>query len=1296
MNSQAPILMSAETAWPRRPTPRKTPYTSPQSGDQGVPEASTSVGPTSLSLSSFYDNENFNDYKDSSTKLSPRETPRWKQNLDPTSRLDPQKIARIAQAFGVNLSLPQSRSLDSRSSFLSSLALPSTSSGRHSQQRSVSASSSLLTTHSVGSISRAPSPLLSPAKSAVYVTSSPRRVVLKPKHLVCVSPPANLKSRYPQALLLLQPTYKAQLEIIAREYRLPTTVGLVLFLVINTLPLEEYASIEGMNQAKKHKPKKTKMRIGQDTWVSLWGDVFDSSSAYHHQGSDGNATASPESVTRSLPASHLTPLTAVHSHNHSLETLSPTYSASHASSSNVPPGYSHTIDHIPPFSRLSPSQTNNPYPQLGSPGRSLLHRSPSSLSPASLTKRKRPPISLSRQPANHTPTPASDPLASTSLNQTFQAAQPLSATHFLAPPVGEDSGWTPNLKPPELRIVGSLEFGIDGDRAGEWWDAWIKKKGISVDVREEGVDSEDDEEPVASSEKGVQTTLSKFSGVDSQDKEHSSFGDSFDADDGYAQLEDEDESKHEEERGGEIDDLLEGMLPSDELEWIHLRDSRNPSSAFGKGRGDLPLSAKDLSFPLSSSFDNLSAPFDRADSDEDETDEFTLNAREVNSMLAAHPNHPISVGFNPVSSSSDAREVSAPRRLKNTNLTLDLDSNTSAFTTLLNPTTSPHVASSVLGSSTRSNLDNSHPKALGDGSEQTLSPTSDASAVELAYLKRRAVAKSVGTEGSLTTETMDSVQTSPFGTGDDEYEVGNRGSALLMHDKLNDLENILRSLSPRDLSVPSRSHALFTSLAGQKDQALLFPARIDASDPMDRMAQSVKLDSSVMIHPPGNGVSHDLPSGSSSIQSINGNEKDSSSTPISPTVSTINHDSLFNGSLLSTRNTSFPAQLPRASSHRSLEDTDTLSVKSRHSDRLWAFPREKGSPMHSSHDLLAEKVFDLNEHAGSSETSSSPLPSPQRPRMSSSKSSKGFRGFRWVRSSEDASPPLPAEISALIMVRPDMPVGSNTFPLSGATTDLNDHYRYGESSSPLVNQFGQRMDITPDMSSSGFGEPIALPSPTSPKDGRGSAGHSSRKRFKAPFSPGHLFGSKSHKHRPPMEISAPELISIYNQTSNGPPGMTAFHHRSRSEHEVSQRMSGSSSMQALQRQQQQHPGKFSFTSPPTSPNSISSPSSPRTVRRKPVPGMPSASPSIASLSQQMHRMSSASEESAFSPRLGTSTGSGIEPFTLAPPLPDSPLKTMGLSAQMEEADQKGRIVGLGFTRPPYVTNPGLDEPEGLA
>lgn len=380
-----------------------------------------------------------------------------------------------------------------------------------------------------------------------------------------------------------------------------------------------------------------------------------------------------------------------------------------------------------------------------------------------------------------------------------------------------------------MRIVGTVEFDVDTSRGGEWYGTWLKggRRGVErvglVEV-ESTREVEEVVEVVGEEEKGA----SSQSDYDDDEEEISDGGS------GYVPLSDDEEEEREETLTRETseeprfdemeevsssrqdqdqEDPLGDVFPSDEQEWNDLRASREEeddeqqqqqqqglgirSSRGGGGRDSLLL--------LSGG--ELSRGLDRNEF-EDEEEEVDLDRKEIEDLLARHPPAP---GFGGESSPTSPKDLSSstPSTRRNTTTTTTSSSRPSRLT-LASPIsleTNPNHFLPVLTTSPTASEANSHShssfqRALGSGplddnNGNLPSPTSEFSG-GLAYLRDGSMDESSErSERDSIEGGMSAAMEGAFGIGehgemqmlkDEEEEEGNRGSAFLMHESLNDLE----------------------------------------------------------------------------------------------------------------------------------------------------------------------------------------------------------------------------------------------------------------------------------------------------------------------------------------------------------------------------------------------------------------------------------------------------------------------------------------------------------------------------
>lgn len=408
------------------------------------------------------------------------------------TRLDPVRLRGIASAFGMAISLPPAKtpaaaaaaSSPSPVSHPSSLSLiPPTSASTHSRGGTSSTSSA---SSSVSSYPPATPFATASSLDAPVTASGPTRSSTS-GHLLSVQAPPYLSPS--PVLLPLLPSLKAQIAAIAREFSLPSTVGLVLFIVY------ENGAGEG--------------RLGEGVWEILWRDYVHgnqmpiASAGLTNSTSDDGRPLDPSSSPSPSPTTSQAPLQR----------------SRYGSEPPMPvsqPGAG------PSVTRYPTSQ-----PRQIEPSESLLSRTPSTLTPASLRARKklarlsaeggqtrssgskstpkrsskatlmladdaaRPSLSkegLGRED-DVAPTPSS-PRTSPLTRQIRRVGQrvpsspfPASSSYFAASPIKayhrRPAGQMGPSTGRAISIVGTLEWDVDERGSSQWYDRWLTRKAVA-------------------------------------------------------------------------------------------------------------------------------------------------------------------------------------------------------------------------------------------------------------------------------------------------------------------------------------------------------------------------------------------------------------------------------------------------------------------------------------------------------------------------------------------------------------------------------------------------------------------------------------------------------------------------------------------------------------------------------------------------------------------------------------------------------------------------------------------------
>lgn len=621
--------MSAAEAWPRRPPGTRTrPDRSPtlNGGDSSSaggesPFPSPALGSASspaLAAGGAFGPRLDLPEPSSSRPAKPDEERKEVRYRHEGTRLDPGKLRGIASAFGMAMpakppaaSSPSSVSHPASSSSL----IPPTSASTHSRGGSSTTSSASSSVSSFPPPSPLPvSPFAGASSSGAPTTGPGPTRTTGSGHLLSVQAPPYLASS--PVLLPLLPSLKAQLAAIAREFGLPSTVGLVLFLVY------ENGAGEG--------------RLGEGVWEILWRDFLHRGP--HSGGAIEMASAMSDDGRPLDPSS----------------SPSPSPATSHASLQR--PRYGTEPLASPSQPTAGPSVTRYPtsQPRQIKPSESLLSRTPSTLTPASLRARKK----LARLSAKGVPARLNgSKLSARRLSRTSAALElepsgPSSAIEVkpnadVAPPlslaerspsrpqtriVGRRTPSSPFPGPSSslaaasaaafhrrpsgpqgpskggaISIVGTLEWDIDERGSSQWYDRWLARKDVVRLPRPTGGWHAAARPAAASTAQAIASSIALLPtarDVETESEDETSFA----ADEGYTPLSEGEDlplssSPHQEqavdaENGNSADDgdeeddsapsddhqprtgdPLGDLFPSDEADFFALRSARDDLSA---------------------------------------------------------------------------------------------------------------------------------------------------------------------------------------------------------------------------------------------------------------------------------------------------------------------------------------------------------------------------------------------------------------------------------------------------------------------------------------------------------------------------------------------------------------------------------------------------------------------------------------------------------------------------------------------------------------------------------------------
>ncbi|TFK41906.1 hypothetical protein BDQ12DRAFT_568521, partial [Crucibulum laeve] len=486
-------------------------------------------------------------------------SPTW---LPPKSPLAPHRLAKLANALGVSTPVP---AVHSPNSFLSRSY--SESAGHMEQYR------------------RSPTPSASTASFNPYAPSTSKYLlhVIPPLHLPHDSdtlddemtpPPANASGYHTQfrrgTLVPMYATLQAQLGVIAKEYALPSTAGLILYLVSSTPP-RTVQNYNGPIAAFDDEVDEPGPRISEDIWKHLWTRVL---------------RVEQREDNMLLPSRSATPAM-----------ISLGMGLGGRSTPHLPQEPSTPLRPL-----ISSPSIETPHPQPNYPF-TTSPSTPSSVSDLRSNSKSAPPSSSPSEP--DTP--------DTSVEDSALRA---------------DSFDLPGLRSPSLiPILAKVEFDVDRRRAG-WYEPWLRSRRVNhakraesrAERRGDSVNQEDEDIPEGSHERkapmqlliGRKQTSSPISIAFSPSEEPGERpeGEKEEIEveeDSYEQLpEFQDEDSESESEGSEEDELedatarvasftgvgadpLNDVFGTDADNWAELHDSERRASKHASNPNVVPL-----------------------------------------------------------------------------------------------------------------------------------------------------------------------------------------------------------------------------------------------------------------------------------------------------------------------------------------------------------------------------------------------------------------------------------------------------------------------------------------------------------------------------------------------------------------------------------------------------------------------------------------------------------------------------------------------------------------------------------
>ncbi|WVW86688.1 hypothetical protein I302_108742 [Kwoniella bestiolae CBS 10118] len=270
--STAPAITSPDLAWPSRPIARPSPISTPESASylhspspsSSRQASSSSTAPTAISVSrssSIKGKEKA--IETFQLRIHPQNTDdeepeaRERRYGPPKKPLPPHQLGRIAQSFGIIIpNLPQQHQPTQE------IRIPT------SPLSTSAISPSLPSASSRGRLS--PLPFQSPIRSTPFLLSViPPLSLLPPSSNDTVEEIHRRNKNWRRGRLLpLQPTLGSMLLCIAREYGLPSTIGIGVYLVLLNQPTSRNGSSSG--ESNYDDDESSGPKISSSTWTALF------------------------------------------------------------------------------------------------------------------------------------------------------------------------------------------------------------------------------------------------------------------------------------------------------------------------------------------------------------------------------------------------------------------------------------------------------------------------------------------------------------------------------------------------------------------------------------------------------------------------------------------------------------------------------------------------------------------------------------------------------------------------------------------------------------------------------------------------------------------------------------------------------------------------------------------------------------------------------------------------------------------------------------------------------------------
>ncbi|TFK26809.1 hypothetical protein FA15DRAFT_692946 [Coprinopsis marcescibilis] len=499
---------------------------------------------------------------DTSSTASACLSPTWQP---PKAPLPPHRLAKLANALGVSTPIPGRPSKPSTSSSFLSRSFSESAGPSENARRSPTPS---IVSSLVGYDSRSPS-------TTRYLLH-----VIPPMHLPhddnsydseLTPAPSSASGYHTQfrrgTLVTVHSTLQAQLSAIAKEYALPSTAGMVLYLVSSGTTASPDSPISPRSKPPVLDGGEPGPRLSEEIWRHLWIRVLQAEQRETNMLSPP-LSRSPTPLMLSASATRSNPF--LPHENLRLPSPSPSYAPSPVSPR---PSY-------PTLNRL-----NSPSPST-----------PSSVSDMRFNSKSAPPSSASAQSEPDTPDTSVD-------------------VHETASAIRSNSFDLPGLNSPSLiPILAKVEFDIDRRRAG-WYDPWLRSRKVNHAKRagslasrkasiaeaesdiEAGGDKPKERVPAIPLLIGKKDNGDLLKSMNPKDSEGAGYEQMSDSDSDF----DEDDLEFAEESTAKVSSIAHGKDPLEDVfgtdadTWDDLKDERRTTHEFNPNVVNLSLTGGELS-----------------------------------------------------------------------------------------------------------------------------------------------------------------------------------------------------------------------------------------------------------------------------------------------------------------------------------------------------------------------------------------------------------------------------------------------------------------------------------------------------------------------------------------------------------------------------------------------------------------------------------------------------------------------------------------------------------------------------